>query len=236
MIEVRFTRFQLENKENGECNDYVQFKYKDIVSENWMFLKPWPVLYLYKRIQTLPMCGTRRHNSWSGEWVPLDTNQFEMVFYADDSVTDKGFRLQWRPFVTAPVSALSLLDFSINLKSAGQKTQCSVNMLRQRFDSALSYHRNAIRSRAEKIKSQRLDNNLNRTYRMMARSRLFKYPKHKRTTCQATSPQESGWKLRLRYKLIKLTVEKVWFNSWNYWSTSQDTMSFASPGQWDWLL
>ena len=37
MIEVRFTRFQLENKENDECNDYVQFKYRDIVPENWVF-------------------------------------------------------------------------------------------------------------------------------------------------------------------------------------------------------
>ena len=150
------------------------------------------VLYLNKRIETSPMCGARRRNSWSGEWVPLDTNQFEMIFYADDSITDKGFRLQWRPLVTASLDSLSLLDFSINLKIAGQETQCSVDMLRQRFDRALAYHRNAIRSRSEKIKSRRLDNNLNRTYRMLARSRLFKYPKHKHTTCQTTSPKETG--------------------------------------------
>ena len=33
MIEVRFTRFQLENKKQGQCSDYVQLKYRDIVTE-----------------------------------------------------------------------------------------------------------------------------------------------------------------------------------------------------------
>ena len=65
---------------------------------------------------------------------------------------------------------------------------------------ALDRHRGAIRSRAEQIKSRRLDNNLKRTYRMLVRSKLFKFPKHKRSECQATSPQEQ----KLNVLLVKL--------------------------------
>ena len=76
------------------------------------------------------MCGTRRQNQeWTGKWIQLDTNKLEMIFYTDDSIVDKGFRLQWRPKVTSRSNA-QLPDFSINLKMTSSK--CMVDQIKDR--------------------------------------------------------------------------------------------------------
>ena len=169
MIEVRFTKFQLEKKENSECNDFVLFKYRDIESDK--------------------MCGTRKQNSFTGNWVALDTNQLEIVFFTDDSLVDRGFRLQWRPHRTVQNRALFLDLPKINLKMS-QNVECSVSMVKDTVESSLVAHKSQLRSRSEQIKSRRLDNRLKRTFRMLPRSSLFNYPRHKRTLCQNTKPQE----------------------------------------------
>ena len=166
MIEVRFTKFQLEKRENSECNDFVLFKYRDTESEK--------------------MCGTRKQNPFTGKWVALDTDQLEVVFFTDDSVVDRGFRLQWRPHQNR--SLFPGLP-KINLKMS-QSVECSVSMVKDTVEASLVAHKSQLRSRSEQIKSRRLDNRLKRTFRMLPRSSLFKYPKHKRTLCQNTKPQE----------------------------------------------